>query len=109
DVPEAINVTPDGKEIWVGSNRTGQVSVLDPATGAVYTAADGLTWPYRMFLTPDGRQVIVPDPTLNEVRFIDRAARRELGTLPLQGAPQGVTSTPDGRYLFQSLSAETRV
>src|SRR5690606_29065023 len=33
EVPEAINVTPDGKEVWVGSNRTGKVTVLDPATG----------------------------------------------------------------------------
>jgi YVTN family beta-propeller protein len=53
--------------------------------------------------------VIVPDPTLHEVRFIDRAARREIGRLALPGAPQGVTITPDGRYVFQSLSAETRV
>ena len=31
--PEAINVTPDGREIWVGSNQTGKVSVVDPASG----------------------------------------------------------------------------
>jgi DNA-binding beta-propeller fold protein YncE len=108
-VPEAINVTPDGKEVWLGSNQTGQVSVLDPATGAVTKAAEGLKWPYRMLFTPDGKQVIVPDPTLHEVRFIDRAARREVGKIALPGAPQGVTITPDGRYVFQSLSAETRV
>ncbi len=108
-VPEAINVTPDGKEVWVGSNQTGQVSVLDPATGTVTKAAEGLKWPYRMLFTPDGRQVIVPDPPLNEVRFIDRAARREIGKLTLPGAPQGVTITPDGRHVFQSLSADTRV
>lgn len=108
-VPEAINVTPDGKEVWLGSNQTGQVSVLDPATGAVTKATEGLKWPYRMLFTPDGTQVIVPDPTLNELRFIDRAARREVGKLALPGAPQGVTITPDGRYVFQSLSAETRV
>lgn len=108
-VPEAINVTPDGKEVWLGSNQTGQVSVLEPATGAVTKAAEGLKWPYRMLFTPDGTQVIVPDPTLHEVRFIDRAARREVGKIALPGAPQGVTITPDGRYVFQSLSAETRV
>ncbi len=52
---------------------------------------------------------MVPDPTLNEVRFIDRAARREIARLSLAGAPQGVTMTPDGRYILQSLSGETRV
>lgn len=108
-VPEAINVTPDGKEVWIGSNQTGQVSVLEPSTGEVTKAAEGLKWPYRMLLTPDGRQVIVPDPTLNEVRFIDRGARRETGKLSLPGAPQGVTITPDGRHVFLSLSGEGRV
>ena len=62
-----------------------------------------------MLFTPDGRQVIVPDPTLNEVHFIDRAARREIGKLALPGAPQGVTISPNGRHVFQSLSAEGRV
>jgi DNA-binding beta-propeller fold protein YncE len=85
------------------------VSVLEPASGTVTKAAEGMKWPYRMLFTPDGRQVIVPDPTLNEVRFIDRAARREIGTLALPGGPQGATITPDGRHVFQSLSAETRV
>jgi DNA-binding beta-propeller fold protein YncE len=62
-----------------------------------------------MLFTPDGRQVIVPDPRLHQVRFIDRAALREIGILPLAGAPQGVTITPDGKYVLQSLSADTRV
>jgi DNA-binding beta-propeller fold protein YncE len=83
--------------------------VLEPASGHVTKAAEGLKWPYRMLFTPDGRWVIVPDPTLNEVRFVDRAARREVGKLDLPGAPQGVTITPDGRHVFQSLSADTRV
>lgn len=108
--PEAINVTPDGKEVWVGSNATGRVSVLEPSTGRVVTAAEGMSWPYRMLFTPDGRLVVVPDPRSGEVRFIDRAGRREAGRLALpNAAPQGVTVTPDSRYVLLSLSAEGRV
>ena len=108
--PEAINVTPDGREVWVGSNQTGKVSVVVPATGTVTTAAEGVSWPYRVLFTPDVATVVLPDLRNHEVRFLDRASRRELSRLSLPGAgPQGVIMTPDGRYLLESLSAQARV
>jgi len=108
--PEAINVAPDGTEVWVGSNATGRVSVLDPETGAVTTAAEGFGWPYRILFTPDARTVLVPDLRREELRFIERASRREIARLDLAGAaPQGITITPDGRFIFLSLSRQARV
>lgn len=108
--PEAINVTPDGREVWVGSNQTGKVSVIDVATGSVTTAAEGVSWPYRVLFTPDMSTVVLPDLRNHEVRFLDRATRRELSRLSLAGAgPQGVTITPDGRYLLESLSTQARI
>jgi YVTN family beta-propeller protein len=110
NVPEAINVTPDGREVWVGSNATGKVSVVDAATGTVTTAAEGVSWPYRVLFTPDGRTVVIPDLRNHEVRFLERSTRRELSRLSVPGAgPQGVTITPDGRYLLESLSQQARV
>lgn len=108
--PEAINVTPDGREVWVGSNQTGKVSVIDAATGSVTTAAEGVSWPYRVLFTPDTKTVVIPDLRNHEVRFLERATRKELSRLSLPGAgPQGVTMTPDGRYLLESLSAQGQV
>ena len=108
--PEAINVTPDGAEVWVGSNATGRVSVVDPRSGAVTTAAEGLGWPYRVLFSPDRRFTFLPDLRNEELRFLDRASRRELGRLPFPGGgPQGIAITPDGRYLLQSLSRQSRV
>jgi len=108
--PEAINVTPDGVEVWVGSNQMDRVSVVDPSTASVTTVAEGMGWPYRVLFTPDLKTVVLPDLEGNTVRFIDRASRRELSRIELPGAgPQGVTMTPDGRYLFESLSTQSRV
>jgi DNA-binding beta-propeller fold protein YncE len=108
--PEAINVTPDGREVWVGSNQTGRVSVVDPATGTVTTAAEGVSWPYRVLFSPDLSIVVLPDMRNHEVRFLERATRKELSRISLPGAgPQGVTITPDGRYLLESLSQQARV
>lgn len=108
--PEAISVTPDGREVWVGSNQTGRVSVVDPATASVTTVAEGVSWPYRILFTPDLKTVVLPDLRNHEVRFLDRASRRELSRLAFPGAgPQGVAMTPDGRYLLESLSTQERV
>lgn len=108
--PEAINVTPDGSEVWVGSNATGRVSVLDPRSGTVTTAAEGLGWPYRVLFTPDRALVFLPDLRNEELRVLDRASRRELGRLTFSGGgPQGITVTPDGRWVLQSLSRQARV
>lgn len=110
NTPEAINVTPDGREVWVGSNATGRVSVLDPATGAVTTAAEGVSWPYRVLFSPDTRTVVIPDMNNNDVRFLERSSRKELGRIAFPAAgPQGITITPDGRYIFLSLSKEARI
>jgi DNA-binding beta-propeller fold protein YncE len=108
--PEAINVTPDGKEVWVGSNTTHVVSVLDPATGTVSQVADSVAWPYRVLFTPDVKTVIIPDLGNETVRFIERASRKEISRLMLPGAgPQGITMSPDAKYTFLSLSKQAKV
>ncbi|MEZ4586403.1 MAG: hypothetical protein R2909_08400 [Gemmatimonadales bacterium] len=108
--PEAINVTPDASEVWVGSNATGKVSVVRPATGQVETAAEGFGWPYRVLFSPDGKLVLLPDLRNEELRFLDRATRRELGRIAFPGGgPQGITITPDGRYALESMSKQARV
>lgn len=108
--PEGINVTADGKEVWVGSNATGKVTVIDPSSGAMVTAAEGVQFPYRMAFTPDLKTAIIPDARAEEVRFIDRVTKKELGRIAMPGAgPQGIIISPDGRYAFQSLSTQAKV
>ena len=108
--PEAINVTPDGREVWVGSNATGKISVVDPVSATVTTAAEGFGWPYRVLFTPDLKTVLLPDLKREELRFLDRATRKEVARLSFAGgAPQGITITSSGRYVFLSLSQQARV
>lgn len=107
---EAITASPDGREVWVGSNAQGTVHVLDPTSGQVDVAASGFGWPYRILITPDNRLVLIPDLRNNVLRFFDRESHEELGRVELpEGGPQGITLSPDGRTVFQSLSREARI
>ena len=108
--PEAINVTGDGKEVWVGSNATGKISVIDAASGTLTTAAEGFGWPYRVLFSPDNTLVLMPDLKNEELRFIDRASKKELHRIAFKhGGPQGIVFTPDGKYALMSLSTMGRV
>lgn len=110
EAPEAIGVTPDGSEVWVGSNEHGTVSAIDTERGAVEQVLDGFEWPYRVLFTPDARTVLLPDLGGNQLRIVDRATREARHVLDFPGAgPQGITLTDDARYAFHSMSREGRV
>lgn len=108
--PEAITVSRDGREVWVGSNDRGLVSVLEPHTGEVSSPLEGFDWPYRILLVPERGLAVIPDLRREEVRFVDLETREELERLEMPGAgPQGVALTGDRRTLFLSLSRQGRV
>jgi len=107
---EAIGVTHDGEEVWVGSNDEGTVSVVRPGSTEVETALEGFEWPYRVLFTPDKRLVLLPDLGRSELRIVDRAARSELAVIEFPGAgPQGITLDANADYAFLSLSREGRL
>jgi len=108
--PEAIGVTPDGSEVWVGSNEHGTVSAIDTETGAVEQVLEGFEWPYRVLFTPDARLVLLPDLGGHQLRIVDRASREVRAVLDFpEAGPQGITLSDDARYAFHSMSREGRV
>lgn len=109
--PEAIGVTPDGSEVWVGSNAEGTVSVIRPGADSPEpeVALEGFGWPYRILFTPDASLVFVPDLRGHELRVAQRTDHREVARLEFpEAGPQGLTLAGD-RWLLQSLSRRAQV
>ena len=94
--PEGITVTPDGDEVWVGSNATGVVTVISTATGQPVATFGGATFPYRLDASADGRRIAIVDGKGGQVLFVDRATRKATGAVHLDD-PRGVAFAPDGR------------
>lgn len=108
--PEAITVSRDGSEVWVGSNSEGRVSVVDTETGSVDSRLSGFQWPYRILIVEEHDLVVIPDLRRSVVRFVAYDSRRDLETLELSGdGPQGVALTHDRGTLFLSLSSAGQV
>jgi len=108
--PEAVGVTPDGSEVWVGSNDLGVVSVVDTESGEVAQVLEGFGWPYRIVFSEDGQTALLPDLRGNELRIVDVETRSDRTRVSFPDAgPQSVVFSADGKYAFQTLSLEDRV
>jgi YVTN family beta-propeller protein len=120
--PEAIAATPDGRQVWVGSNQDSTVLVVDVARGVATDTLRGFGMPYRIAVTPDARTVVITDPVRAEVRVVDAATRRVRHTVtvpadslvataevPGSPSPEGVAVSRDGRWAFVTLQGRNRV
>lgn len=98
--PEAIAVSPDGRELWVGQNGDGQVSIIDTATNKLKETIKVGQVPIRVKFTPDGKRVLISDPPKGELVILDAATRKEIKRMTVGEVPVGIVITPDGRRAF---------
>ncbi|HEX8138256.1 MAG TPA: beta-propeller fold lactonase family protein [Pyrinomonadaceae bacterium] len=98
--PEGIAVTPDGRELWVGQNGDGQISIIDTATLKIKETVKVGQVPIRVKFTPDGKRVLVSDPPKGELVILDAATRKEIKRLTVGEVPVGIVVAPDGRRAF---------
>ncbi|MCA3027168.1 MAG: beta-propeller fold lactonase family protein [Rhodocyclaceae bacterium] len=110
--PEAIDVSPDGAELWVGHISDGTIAVVDTATHTVnesFKVGVGLN---RLKFSPDGKRVVVSDPRggeSGEIIVVDVATRKIVQRIATPGAPLGIQFTPDGKRAFFSRNQAKRV
>jgi DNA-binding beta-propeller fold protein YncE len=102
--PEAVDLSPDGKEVWVGLNAEGMAEVVDVAGAKSVAKIDIKGRPYRVRFTPDGKQVICTMLPTRELVFIDAATRKETARMKLDGVPLGIAFSADGKTAFLTLN-----
>jgi DNA-binding beta-propeller fold protein YncE len=106
---EGLATTPDGNEVWVGSNTDGTVSVVNVAAMRVDTVLGGFRMPYRMGISPDRRLAVIVEAEGTQVRVIDLARRSVLGGADVGGGPRGVAISPDSKWAFVTLQPQNEV
>ncbi|MEO5799751.1 MAG: hypothetical protein ABIZ70_13840 [Gemmatimonadales bacterium] len=99
---EGIGVTPDGRSVWMGSNNTGKVYIVDVGRKEVVDSLRTSGTPYRIAFTPDGTSAIVTNPEQDEIRLFDVASHSERAKVKITRedgkpvGPQGIVISPDG-------------
>jgi len=98
---EGIDVTHDGREVWVTNRAANTVSVIATATDSVVASFEsGGTMPIRVKFTPDGREAWISNARSNAMTVFEVATRRLLDTLAVGAVPIGIQMSPDGRRAF---------
>ncbi len=98
--PEAIDLSPDGKQIWVGLNADSAVDIVDTATNKTIERVKLGERPYRVKFTPDGKSVVMTMPNTKELIVVDAATRKETKRIKLESSPLGIVFSKDGKTAF---------
>jgi YVTN family beta-propeller protein len=107
--PEGLDISPDGKELWVGHNDDGGVSIIDTDSGTVSQTLAVCRMPIRLKFTPDGKRVLISDPQRGELYVYDAKARKEITHLPIGAAAVGILVSPDGKRAFVAAMGDNEV
>ncbi|MGE5814536.1 MAG: YncE family protein [Acidobacteriota bacterium] len=108
--PEAIDLSPDGRELWTAHSRDGGISIIDPAAHKVVGTIElGTRRSNRLKFTPDGKLVLVTDLDAGELRVVDAVARREVKRIPLGRSPEGILIPPAGNVAYVAVTGDNQV
>jgi YVTN family beta-propeller protein len=97
---EAIDMSPDGREVWIAHRSDSGMSIIDTATDKVKATFQTVKSPFRVKFTPDGRRVLVSDPMAGEIVIYDVSTHQEMKRIKIGGAPVGILVQPNGERAY---------
>jgi YVTN family beta-propeller protein len=108
--PEGIDMSPDGKEVWVANSGDGTVSIIDAQSKKVTQTIDVHTKrSNRLKFTPDGMLVLISDLGNGDLVVVDVATLKEVKRIHLGSSAEGIQLQPDGSRAFVAVSGDNQV
>lgn len=98
--PEAIHISPDGAEVWVGLNVEKAIDVINTVTNKLKQKINLGERPYRVKFTPDGKKVFATIPNTKEIVVYDATTKQEIKRIKLESSPMGIVFSKDGKTAF---------
>jgi YVTN family beta-propeller protein len=98
--PEAFDLSPDGRTLFISNEETAEVTVLDIATARVTRRVAVGREPEGVTVRPDGKVVYVTCEGDGEVVAIDTATFKVISHMPTELRPRSVVFTRDGSTAF---------
>jgi len=108
--PEGIDMSSDGREVWVAHSQDGGISIIDVgAKKVVQTLSISTKRSNRLKFTPDDKRVLVSDMDGDEVVVAGRADTPADQAYQDWRPSEGIQMTPDGSRAFVALAQEGAV
>ena len=107
---EGFDVSPDGREIWVGNARDGTISIINVATKNVTETLDAnVRGANRVKFTPDGARVLVSSLGAPDLVVLEASTRKEIKRIKLGRGSAGLLMQPDGVRAFVACSPDNYI
>jgi len=100
DEPEAFDLSPDGKTIYVSNEDEGEASFIDVATGKKLKSVKVGEEPEGVKVSADGRTLYVTSEVASLVHVIDVASAKVVKNVKVGKRPRRMAITPDGKELW---------
>ncbi|HSV59059.1 MAG TPA: PQQ-dependent catabolism-associated beta-propeller protein [Variovorax sp.] len=109
DEPEAFDLSPDGKTIYVSNEDEGAVSFIDAANGKVLNSIKVGKEPEGVKVSADGKTLYVTSEVASLVHVIDVAGGKVVKNVKVGKRPRRMAFTPDGKELWVSNELDASV
>jgi len=100
DEPEAFDISPDGKTIYVSNEDEGEASFIDAATGKTLASVKVGKEPEGVKVSADGKTLYVTSEVASLVHVIDVASAKVVKNIKVGKRPRRMAFTPDGKELW---------
>jgi YVTN family beta-propeller protein len=116
---EGIDISPDGREVWVGNRGSNTLSVIDASSLEIVETVPCAEVPIRVKFTPRGELVFVSNARSGDVAVFNASTRKPLTRIAMTSkavddtsdrlfkdrmgrgpVPVGILIEPTGRYAF---------
>ena len=109
DEPEAFDLSPDGRTIYVSNEDEGAVSFIDSANGKVLKTIKVGQEPEGVKVSADGGTLYVTSEVASLVHVIDVASAKVVKNVKVGKRPRRMAFTPDGKELWVSNELDASV
>jgi PQQ-dependent catabolism-associated beta-propeller protein len=100
DEPEAFDLSPDGKTIYVSNEDEAEASFIDAATGKTLQSIKVGQEPEGVKVSADGKTLYVTSEVASLVHVIDVATAKITKNVKVGKRPRRMAITPDGKELW---------
>jgi YVTN family beta-propeller protein len=108
--PHGLAIAPDGRQVLVGGFGTNQVLLIDTNTDQIVGRLP-VPMPHNSVLSPDGHMAYVGSQQqgATAIVILDLTQRTQVGTVPLEKTPRGLTLSPDAKQLYVTVAGADAV
>lgn len=107
--PHHLIVTPDGKEVLIGSTVTNELTGLDIRTGERKRVVKDVIDPYHLGFSPNGKWFVTAAYRLDHVDIFHADGYRLAGRIFIDGLPSHIAFDADSKTVFVTLQQSGRL